>query len=123
MMDEKTHVEDVDRSFYDFRYEEKDVYRVESGLTPDIIRQISKEKDDPEWMRDFRLHSLEIFERMSMPDWGPSIEGLDMENIVTYVRPNADRMSARWEDVPDDIKSTFERLGIPEAERTFSRRA
>ena len=93
MMDEKTHVEDVDRSFYDFRYEEKDVYRVESGLTPDIIRQISKEKDDPEWMRDFRLHSLEIFERMSMPDWGPSIEGLDMENIVTYVRPNADRMS------------------------------
>jgi Fe-S cluster assembly protein SufB len=69
-------------------------------------------------MRDFRLKSLEIFERTPMPDWGPSIEGLDMDNIVTYVRPNAERMNTRWEDVPDDIKDTFERLGIPQAERT-----
>ena len=118
MMDEKTHVEDVNRAFYDFRYEEKDAWKVQSGLTPDIIRQISEEKNDPDWMREFRLHSLEIFEHMKMPDWGPSIEGLDMENIVTYVRPNAERMSTRWEDVPDDIKNTFERLGIPQAERT-----
>jgi Fe-S cluster assembly protein SufB len=91
---------------------------VRSGLTPEIIKEISAEKKDPDWMRDFRLNSLEIFERTPMPDWGPSIEGLDMDNIVTYVRPNAERMNTRWEDVPDDIKDTFERLGIPQAERT-----
>ena len=118
MTETKTHIEDVNRAFYDFRFEENDAYRVKSGLTPEIIKEISAEKKDPEWMRDFRLKSLEIFERTPMPDWGPSIEGLDMDNIVTYVRPNAERMNTRWEDVPDDIKDTFERLGIPQAERT-----
>ena len=113
---EKTRVEDVDRSFYDFRYEEKDAFKVEEGLTPAIVEQISREKNDPDWMREFRLRSLEIYNRTAMPDWGPSIEGLNMENIVTYVRPNT-KMSATWEEVPEDIKNTFERLGIPQAER------
>ena len=117
MSEEKTYVEDVDRAFYDFRYEEKDAYKVDQGLTPEIVEQISREKNDPEWMRRFRLKSLEIFNRLSMPDWGPSIDGLNMDNIVTYVRPKAERMNAKWEDVPDDIKDTFERLGIPQAER------
>jgi len=117
MEKEKTYVEDVNRAFYDFRYEEKDAYKVQSGLTREIVEQISREKNDPEWMRDFRLKSLEIFDKTPMPDWGPSIEGLDMGNIVTYVRPNARRMNTKWEDVPGDIKDTFERLGIPQAER------
>jgi len=117
MNEEKTYVEDIDRSFYDFRYEEKDAFKVDTGLTREIVEQISAEKNDPEWMRDFRLRSLEIFDRTPMPDWGPSIEGLNMENIVTYVRPKADRMSATWDEVPEDIKNTFERLGIPQAER------
>ncbi len=117
MSAEKTYIEDVDRSFYDFRYEDKDSYKVKSGLTEEIIRQISKEKGDPEWMLEFRLESLKTFESMSMPDWGPSIEGLHMENIVTYVRPNTERMHTNWEDVPEDIKNTFERLGIPQSER------
>ena len=68
-------------------------------------------------MRDFRLKSLETFREIDMPDWGPSIEGLDMANIVTYVRPNTERMHTKWEDVPEDIKDTFERLGIPQSER------
>ncbi len=118
MSEEKTRVEDVDREFYDFRYEENASLKVDSGLTPEIVEQISREKSDPDWMREFRLRSLEIFDRTQMPDWGPSIEGLDMENIVTYVRPNTERMHTRWEDVPDDIKNTFERLGIPQSERT-----
>ena len=118
MIEEKTVIEDVDRSFYDFRFEEKDAWKVQSGLTPEIVRQISDEKNDPEWMRAFRLKSLEIFNSTDMPDWGPSIEGLDMENIVTYVRPNTERMHTNWEDVPDDIKTTFEKLGIPQSERT-----
>ena len=116
MNKEKANVADVDRSFYDFRYAD-DSWKVSSGLTPEIVAQISEEKHDPDWMREFRLKSLEIFERTEMPDWGPSIEGLDMDNIVTYVRPNAERMNTRWEDVPTDIKDTFRRLGIPQAER------
>ncbi len=116
MSKEKTNVADVDRSFYDFRYADNS-WKVSSGLTPEIVAQISEEKHDPDWMREFRLKSLEIFERTEMPDWGPSIEGLDMDNIVTYVRPKAERMNTRWEDVPDDIKNTFQRLGIPKAER------
>ena len=117
MSEEKTYVEDIDRSIYDFRYEENDAYKVEEGLTEEIVRQISKEKDDPGWMRDFRLHSLSVFNETDMVDWGPDIAGLDMANIVTYVRPNTDRMHADWEEVPTDIKETFERLGIPQAER------
>ncbi len=117
-MKEKTIVSDIDRSMYDFRYDDSDAYKVEEGLTSDIVLQISEEKNDPEWMRDFRLESLKKFNEIPFPDnWGPSIEGLHMENIITYVRPNANRMEESWENVPEDIKDTFEKLGIPEAER------
>lgn len=115
-MREKTNVNDVDRSMYDFRNEEKDVYRVKEGLTPAIVEKISSEKRDPVWMQNFRLESLQIYNEMKVPDWGPSIEGLNMDDIVTYVRPNT-KMSAKWSDVPEDIKDTFEKLGIPQAER------
>ena len=115
-MREKTNVNDVDRSMYDFRNEEKDVYRVKEGLTPAIVEKISSEKHGPVWMQNFRLESLQIYNEMKVPDWGPSIEGLNMDDIVTYVRPNT-KMSAKWSDVPEDIKDTFEKLGIPQAER------
>ena len=115
-MREKTYVEDIDRNKYDFRYEEKDAYKVKEGLTPEIVQKISKEKNDPAWMELFRLRSLQIYNEMQVPDWGPSIEGLNMDQIVTYVRPNT-KMTARWSDVPQDIKDTFEKLGIPQAER------
>ena len=111
-MSEKTYVEDIDRSVYDIKNEEKDVYRVKEGLTPAIVEKISKEKHDPL----FRLESLQIYNQLQVPNWGPSIEGLNMDEIVTYVRPNT-HMSAKWSDVPKDIKDTFERLGIPQAER------
>ncbi len=113
---EKSHVEDIDRNMYDFRDEEKDAYRMKAGLTPEIVQKISEEKNDPVWMQLFRLRSLQIYNGMKVPDWGPSIEGLNMDDIVTYVRPNT-KMSAKWSDVPEDIKNTFERLGIPQAER------
>ena len=115
-MREKTFVENIDQNRYDFRYEEKDAYKVKEGLTPEIVQKISKEKNDPAWMELFRLHSLQIYNEMQMPDWGPSIRGLNMDQIVTYVRPNT-KMTARWSDVPQDIKDTFEKLGIPQAER------
>ena len=116
MTEEKTYLEDIDRSLYDFRYEDKDAWKVDEGLSADIIETISREKNDPEWMREFRLRSLEIYNRTPMVDWGPDIEGLDMKNIVTYVRPNT-KMTADWEDVPETIRDTFEKLGIPQAER------
>ena len=114
---EKTQVGDIDRSMYDFRYEEtEDFYRIASGLTPEIVETLSKEKGDPEWMREFRLNSLRIYNELRVPEWGPSIEGLNIDKIATYVRPNT-KMQGKWEDVPDDIKETFDKLGIPEAER------
>ena len=113
---EKTYVEDVDRSVYDIRDEEHDAYRMESGLTPEIVEKLSQEKNDPAWMQQFRLESLQIYNEMKLPNWGPSIEGLDMDHIATYVRPNT-KMRNDWKDVPEDIKETFERLGIPQAER------
>ena len=118
-MEEKQNVQDINREFYDFRYEEseKDFYRIEAGLNPDIVRKLSEEKGDPEWMREFRLASLEQYNKMGVStDWMPNIEGLHMEDIATYVRPKT-KMSGSWEDVPEDIKDTFEKLGIPEAER------
>mgnify|MGYP000212838297 FL=1 len=115
-MKEKSQVADIDRSIYDITDVENDAYRMEEGLTPDIIDKLSKEKDDPVWMQQFRLQSLQIYNETPIPNWGPSIEGLDMAHIATYVRPKTN-MKNDWKDVPEDIKETFERLGIPEAER------
>lgn len=115
-MKEKSQVADIDRSIYDITDAENDAYRMEEGLTPDIIDKLSKEKDDPVWMQQFRLQSLQIYNETPLPNWGPSIEGLDMAHIATYVRPKTN-MKNDWKDVPEDIKETFERLGIPEAER------
>ena len=115
-MKEKSQIEDIDRSVYDIRDEEHDDYRMESGLTPEIIDKLSKEKNDPVWMQQFRLQSLQIYNEMKVPNWGPSLDGLDIANIATYVRPNT-KMQNNWKNVPKDIKDTFERLGIPKAER------
>ena len=116
-MSEKTYVEDIDRSMYDFRNEDKDAYRISAGLTADIVEQISNEKDDPEWMREFRLKSLEVYNRLQVPEWGPDISELNIDNIATYVTKKSG-MKESWEDVPDEIKDTFDKLGIPQAERT-----
>ena len=118
MSKKRTEVADIDRSLYDFTYGEEGFERLDAGLTPDIVTEISQRKDEPQWMLDFRLKSLEIYHKMPNPTWGPGIEGLDMDNIVTYVKPNTEQKND-WESVPDDIKNTFERLGIPEAERSY----
>lgn len=118
MEEAKTQVADINRSLYDFRYEEndRDFYKIRAGLDSSIVNKISEEKKDPEWMKEFRLKSLEIFNKTQEPDWGPDIKDLDIQKIVTYVKPKTE-MAEKWADVPQDIKDTFEKLGIPEAER------
>ncbi|WOO39136.1 Fe-S cluster assembly protein SufB [Anaerocolumna sp. AGMB13020] len=116
-MKNKTYVEDVNRSIYDIKDKVNASYKASRGLTSGIVNSISLEKNDPAWMREFRQKSLKIYNELDIPVWGPSIEGLHMEDIVTYVRPNT-QMQLKWEEVPEDIKNTFERLGIPQAERT-----
>lgn len=116
MAKKKTFVEDIERTLYDIRNEDRSVYKSESGLTPDIIRDISRRKHDPAWMTEFRLKALDTYNHIGLPTWGPDISELDMDKIVTYVQPDA-KMTGNWKDVPEDIKDTFDRLGIPEAEQ------
>ncbi len=106
------------RSLYDFIDVGTDAYRMTEGLTEEIVTRISEEKHDPEWMRTFRLEALRIYEQMRMPDWGPSIEGLDVGRIAAYVRPKTD-MKDSWDQVPEEIRTAFDRLGIPKAEHEF----
>ena len=102
---------------YDFRTDSKAVFKAEKGLSPRTVSQISEMKGEPAWMRDFRLKSLEIFESKPMPSWGGRID-LDFQDIYYYLKPT-DHQGKTWDDVPQEIKDTFEKLGIPEAERKF----
>ena len=113
----RTQVADVDRSLYDFTKSEEGYERYADGLTPDIVRAISAKKDEPEWMLQMRLDALDKYHARPMADnWGPSIAGLDLDHISTYVSPKT-KQAKSWDDVPEDIKDTFDRLGIPAAER------
>lgn len=112
----RTQIDDVDRGVYDIKNADEAAYKTDAGLTEDIIRDISREKNEPAWMTEFRLKSLAIYNSKPVPTWGADLSELEMDNIITYVRPKTD-MKASWDDVPDEIKDTFDRLGIPEAER------
>lgn len=119
MEKEKINIDDIDNfdnSIYNIKNKDNYKYKVKKGLTKDIVLNIAKEKDEPEWMTEFRLKSLEIYNNMPMPSWGPPLDDLDMDNIVTYVRPDTE-MKGNWNDIPKDIKDTFDKLGIPEAEK------
>ena len=102
---------------YDFRNEERYVFKCRKGLDREIVAQISEMKNEPAWMRDYRLKSLDIFNSKPMPKWGGSID-VNFQDIFYYIKPS-DQQGHNWDDVPDDIKKTFDRLGIPEAEKKF----
>lgn len=112
----KTFIKDINRRIYDIKNDFTYKYKSDKGLTPEIITEISREKDEPKWMTNFRLKSLEIYNSKPMPTWGVDLSELDMENIITYIKPDA-AMKHSWDDVPEDIKKTFELLGLPQAER------
>ena len=103
---------------YGFRDEHKSIFQSGKGLTPEIVRTISEMKNEPEWMLEFRLKSLEQFNKMPMPRWGGNMDDLDFNDIQYYVKPS-ERQGKTWEEVPTEIKETFDKLGIPEAEQKF----
>jgi Fe-S cluster assembly protein SufB len=102
---------------YDFRNAEKYVFKSRKGLSKEIVAEISEMKREPAWMREFRLKSLEIFESKPVPRWGGDI-AIKFEDIYYYLKPTQGQVKS-WDDVPAEIKSTFDRLGIPEAEKKF----
>lgn len=116
MEKQKTRIEDIDRERFDFRDADRSSYKTSKGLTADTVTEISKMKNEPAWMLKHRLRSLEVYNHTPLPVWGPPLDELNMDDIVTYVRPGTG-MKSDWNEVPAYIKNTFERLGIPKAER------
>ncbi|WP_425399128.1 Fe-S cluster assembly protein SufB [Aeoliella sp.] len=102
---------------YDFVTQTTGVFKARKGLDREVVAQISEMKNEPAWMREFRLESLEIFESKPMPNWGGDIK-LDFQDVYYYLKPT-DSQGKTWDDVPQEIKDTFDKLGIPEAERKF----
>jgi len=107
---------DLDTYKYGFKDPEKYVYKSEKGLSTRVVEKISAMKEEPEWMLKYRLKALEIFNRKPVPTWGADLSDLDMDDIYFYVKPS-EKEGRSWDDVPEDIKNTFDKLGIPEAER------
>jgi Fe-S cluster assembly protein SufB len=103
---------------YGFSDPDVSVFKTKKGLSEEVVRQISTLKGEPEWMLEFRLKALTHYVQRPMPNWGADISGLDLDEILYYVRP-ANSESKSWDDVPDNIKNTFNKLGIPEAEQKF----
>lgn len=105
---------------YKYGFKERDisVFRTERGLTREVVEQISRIKEEPEWMLETRLKALDIFYSKPMPQWGGDLSELDFDDIVYYVKPS-ERQGRTWDEVPEEIKRTFDRLGIPEAEQKY----
>jgi Fe-S cluster assembly protein SufB len=117
MSDEKL-LEDIGQYKYGFHDPENYVFKAKKGLTREVVEQISHMKGEPGWMLDFRLKAYEHFKSRPMPTWGPDLSGLNLDDIYYYVKPT-EGQGKSWDDVPADIKNTFDKLGIPEAEQKF----
>jgi len=101
-----------------FSYPDISVFRTQKGLSEGVVHAISEHKNEPEWMRKFRLRALKAFHKKSMPNWGADLSALDFDNIYYYAKP-VEEQKRSWEDVPEYIRKTFDRIGIPEAEKKF----
>lgn len=115
---ENEFLETMDDYKYGFSDPETYVFKSQKGLSEEVVRQISAMKGEPEWMLEFRLKALAHFQKRPMPTWGADLSSLDLDDIYYYVKPT-DAEGRSWDDVPDTIKDTFDRLGIPEAEQKF----
>ena len=109
----------MDYSKYDFKDStEMYVHLSKKGLTKDTVREISQLKEEPEWMLDFRLRAYDVFMKKPMPQWGGDLNKIDFQNIYYYAKAS-EKTEKNWDDVPEDVKNTFDKLGIPEAEKKF----
>lgn len=118
MAEEKKSLLDIDYSKYDFKDPERFVYKIQRGLSREVIEEISAIKNEPRWMRDFRLESYEHFVKKPMPFWGADLKPINFDEYIYYMK-TTDKTGKSWDEVPEYIKKTFDRLGIPEAERKF----
>jgi len=109
---------DLDNYKYGFSVPENYVFKARKGLDEDVVREISWIKGEPEWMTRFRLQSYQAFLKKAMPTWGADLSGVRFDDIYYYIKPT-EKQGRSWDEVPEDIRNTFERLGIPEAERKF----
>ena len=110
---------DMDYTKYDFKDStEMYVHLSKKGLTKDTVREISQLKEEPQWMLDFRLRAYDVFMKKPMPQWGGDLNKIDFQNIYYYAKAS-EKTEKNWDDVPDDVKNTFDKLGIPEAEKKF----
>jgi Fe-S cluster assembly protein SufB len=109
---------DIGEYQHGFYFPDESVFKTRKGLDEDVVNAISSHKGEPEWMRQFRLRSLRAFQRKSMPNWGADLSDINFDDLYYYAKPTDDQKKS-WEDVPAYIKETFERIGIPEAERKF----
>lgn len=114
----KTVVE-LDRDVFDHSDTEKHLYKAKPGLSEELVREISKQKNEPSWMLNIRLRGLRAFMETSVPVWGPDLSALKFDEIIYYARPDAKGNNNSWEEVPAEIKKTFDRLGIPQAEQKY----
>ena len=110
----KTRIE-LNDNIYNKKVKEESVSKIK-GLTKEIVEEISKEKEEPKWVLDIRLKALDYFYKLPMPNWGPDLSMLNLDEISTYVKRGINA-SDKWEDVPEEIKNVFDELGIPEAEK------
>ncbi len=118
MPDQDDLIRGIDTERYDFKDPEQYVFKSRKGLDREIIEQISAYKEEPEWMLENRLKALAYYQSMPLPDWGVNLADLDLDDLYYYVKPT-DNIQNDWDDIPDTIKNTFDRLGIPEAEQKF----
>src|SRR3990172_2753496 len=109
-------VNETYREKYGFSKPDTSVFRTRKGLDEDVVKQISAHKNEPEWMLDFRLRALKIFEAKKQPNWGADLSTLNYEDIYYYVKPT-EKQSQTWEDLPKEIRETYDKIGIPEAEK------
>ncbi|MBO1004977.1 Fe-S cluster assembly protein SufB [Pseudogracilibacillus auburnensis] len=109
---------DVGEYKYGFHDRDVSVFRTERGLTKKVVEEISRMKNEPEWMLEERLKALDIFYKKPMPQWGGDLSELDFDEIIYYVKPT-EKQGRTWDEVPDEIKQTFDALGIPEAEQKY----
>ncbi len=109
---------DEDREKYEFKDKDVSLFKTERGLTEETVREISKIKNEPEWMLDFRLKSLDEFFQHRQPSFGPSLDFIDFQDYTYYTRVS-DRIADSWDEVPETVKNTFDKLGIPKAEQEF----